>query len=227
MHFNKLKTNPKYLNHHVIRRCNDLLETLLLFEEDMYHQRKYCGMRQAVAKHDGVNRQRTQTEIPKKDVEVHKSQYYWMLLNNPIRSLTMMMISSVLHPPKNRSWPVHTHNTAICCNHMVTLHALFLSDLSAQNKSIEDYLHQIQQGIESVQEPEVLKQVLSLVTQATSALKSAGNPDNIHPFTVKERFAPAQKNECNIRKPVAVQLLVHIVKRCPAPYGDSTWARSY
>ena len=65
---NKLKTNPKYLNHRVNRRCDDLLETLLLFEEDMFHQRKYCEtMSQASAKHDAVDRQRTETE---KDVKV-------------------------------------------------------------------------------------------------------------------------------------------------------------
>jgi hypothetical protein len=76
---------------------------------------------------------------------------------------------------------------------------LFLSELSAQKKSIEDYLHQIQQGIESVQEPKVLKQVFSLVMQATSVLKSASNPNNVHPFTMKERFAPAKKNETQLQ----------------------------
>ena len=38
---NKLKTNPKYLHHHVNRLCDGLLETLLLFEEDMFHDRKH------------------------------------------------------------------------------------------------------------------------------------------------------------------------------------------
>ena len=37
---NKLKTNPRYLNHKVNRRCDDLIETLLLVEVDMYYERK-------------------------------------------------------------------------------------------------------------------------------------------------------------------------------------------
>ena len=38
--FNKLKTNPRYLNHKVNRRCDDLIETLLSVEEDMFYDRK-------------------------------------------------------------------------------------------------------------------------------------------------------------------------------------------
>ena len=71
--------------------------------------------------------------------------------------------------------------------------------MSAQRKSIEDYLHQVQQGIESVQEPNILRRVLSLVMQATSALKAVSNPDDVHSFIVKERFAPAQKNETQLQ----------------------------
>ena len=36
---NKLKSNPKYFGHKVNRRCDDLLETLLKLEEDMFHER--------------------------------------------------------------------------------------------------------------------------------------------------------------------------------------------
>ena len=43
---------------------------------------------------------------------------------------------------------------------------------------------------------EVLNRVLNLVMQASSALKSYNNPkDQHHPFIVKEKFPPAQKNE--------------------------------
>ena len=38
--FNKLKTNPHYLNHHVNRRCDDLIEMLLAVEADMFFERK-------------------------------------------------------------------------------------------------------------------------------------------------------------------------------------------
>ena len=37
---NKLKTNPRYLNHNVNRRCDDLIEVLLLVEVDMFYERK-------------------------------------------------------------------------------------------------------------------------------------------------------------------------------------------
>lgn len=36
---NKLKTNPRYLNHHVNRRCDDLIEVLLKIEEDTFYDR--------------------------------------------------------------------------------------------------------------------------------------------------------------------------------------------
>ena len=37
---NKLKSNPRYLNHKVNRRCDDLIETLLSVEVDMFYERK-------------------------------------------------------------------------------------------------------------------------------------------------------------------------------------------
>ncbi|XP_065903839.1 uncharacterized protein [Dysidea avara] len=38
--FNKLKTNPKYFNHKVNRRCDDLIEVLLMMETDVFFERK-------------------------------------------------------------------------------------------------------------------------------------------------------------------------------------------
>ena len=37
---NKLKCNPWYHNHKVNRRCDDLIETLLSVEIDMFYERK-------------------------------------------------------------------------------------------------------------------------------------------------------------------------------------------
>ena len=37
---NKLKTNPRYLNHKVNRRCDDLIEVLLSVEADLFYERK-------------------------------------------------------------------------------------------------------------------------------------------------------------------------------------------
>ena len=36
---NKLKTNPRYMNHHVNRRCDDLIQILLTIEEDVFFER--------------------------------------------------------------------------------------------------------------------------------------------------------------------------------------------
>ena len=35
---NKLKTNPRYLNHWANRRCDDLIEVLFTIEEDMFFE---------------------------------------------------------------------------------------------------------------------------------------------------------------------------------------------
>ena len=104
-----------------------------------------------------------------------------------------MMTISVLPLQKKESRLVNTlHN-------QLQLHGLSfimtLIDLSAQKKSIEEYLCQIQQGIESVQEPEVLKRVLSLLMQANSSLTSVSNAE-VH---AKEKFALAQKNETQLQ----------------------------
>ena len=51
----------------------------------MFHQRKYHEiMSQASAKHDGADQQRAGTDISERDVKVHKSQYYCMLLKHLI-----------------------------------------------------------------------------------------------------------------------------------------------
>lgn len=94
--------------------------------------------------------------------------------------------------PKKRKQAGNVH-----CNYHTNCFITALIDLSAQKKSIEEYLHQIEQGIELVQEPEILKRVLSLVMQANSSLQSVSN-STIPGFIVKERFAPAQKNETQL-----------------------------
>lgn len=107
----------------------------------------------------------------------------------------MMVIAFfVLLLPKDRSWLVYIHTQDLS---QLASHCFVVTiDLSGQKRSIEEYLHQVQQGIQSVQDSEVLNRVLNLVMQASSALKSFNNPnDPQHPFIVKDRFPPAQKNE--------------------------------
>ena len=43
--FYKLKSNPRYLNHHVNRRCDDLIEILLAVETDTFFERKRKELR--------------------------------------------------------------------------------------------------------------------------------------------------------------------------------------
>ena len=53
----KLKTNPRYLNHKVNRRCDDLIEVLLSVEEDLFYDRKRKELLtttgEALKKHEG------------------------------------------------------------------------------------------------------------------------------------------------------------------------------
>ena len=71
---NKLKTNPKYLNHHVNRRCDDLIAILLSFEEDMYHDRKYLDIMTSPdslsLKHDGIDHHKKAIGISNDDIKV-------------------------------------------------------------------------------------------------------------------------------------------------------------
>lgn len=68
---NKLKTNPKYLNHRVNRRCDDLTETLLLFEEDMFHQRKYLEIMSQHSGSDDHDQQKTMTDTEEVYIKVN------------------------------------------------------------------------------------------------------------------------------------------------------------
>ena len=72
---NKLKTNPRYLNHCVNCRCDDLMEVLLKIEEDMFHERKRKEIMltpvQATLKVDGAERHKSGKCIPDSSVQMH------------------------------------------------------------------------------------------------------------------------------------------------------------
>ena len=55
--FPKLKTNPRYLNYKVNRRCDDLIEALLSVEEDLLYDTKrkelLTTISEASKKHEG------------------------------------------------------------------------------------------------------------------------------------------------------------------------------
>lgn len=69
-----MKTNPRYLNHHVNRRCDDLIEVLMTIELDLFYDRmrKEIMMtpQDASTKVDGEGRHVRGEEIPDSSVKV-------------------------------------------------------------------------------------------------------------------------------------------------------------
>ena len=78
---------------------------------------------------------------------------------------------------------------------------IWLLELCAQKKSIVQYLEEIREAIQPVEESGVLEHVQSLLMQANTALKVASKTEAAYskPFTKVEPFAPAQKNETQLR----------------------------
>ena len=76
-------------------------------------------------------------------------------------------------------------------------------DLTGRKRAVEGYLHDIRRHTEATDDPNVLDKVLSLIMQASAALNvvTAESEKEMKPFEIKERFAPAQKNEVQLRFP--------------------------
>ena len=74
---NRLKTNPRYLNHNVNRRCDDLIEVLLSVEVDMFYERKrkelLTSTTEASRKVEGDRHTKGQSIV---DLKVH-TQVIW------------------------------------------------------------------------------------------------------------------------------------------------------
>ena len=75
------------------------------------------------------------------------------------------------------------------------------ADITGRKAAVEKYLQELQTSVEETGDPEVLDWVLSLLIQASAALKAVSTtPErNTNSFEVKERFAPTQKNEVQLR----------------------------
>lgn len=71
---NKLKTNPNYLNHKVNRRCDDLLQVLFHYEQDMFcdRMRKEIMMSPSDAseKVEGTKRHSLGAQMPTSNIQV-------------------------------------------------------------------------------------------------------------------------------------------------------------
>ena len=82
---NKLKTNPRYLNHHVNRRCDDLIEVLLKIEEDSFYEcmRKEVMLtpQDASLKQEGNERHYRGKEIDDSAVAVSNIHSYSYIYN--------------------------------------------------------------------------------------------------------------------------------------------------
>ena len=67
---------------------------------------------------------------------------------------------------------------------------------------MENYLQEIHKSVEETSDPNVLDRVISLMSQASAALRSvSANPDESHlgSFEIKERFAPTKRNEVQLK----------------------------
>lgn len=77
---NKLKTNPRYLDKHANRRCDDLIQVLLRIEEDMFHDRKRKEIMgspsDASLKLEGDERHARGVEIPDSSVTLINDNQY-------------------------------------------------------------------------------------------------------------------------------------------------------
>ena len=69
---NKHKTNPRYLNHNINRRCDDLIEVLMSVEEDLFYERRrkevLTSITEATRKVEGDRHSRGQSIV---DSKVH------------------------------------------------------------------------------------------------------------------------------------------------------------
>ena len=76
-------TNPRYLNHAVNRRCDDLVELLFKFEEDMFHNRIsreiISSPKDASLCQEGTYRHQSGMQISDSDVKV---SYYEIITGN-------------------------------------------------------------------------------------------------------------------------------------------------
>lgn len=71
---NKLKINPRYLNRHVNRRCDDLIEVLMMIKHDLFYDRMrkevMMSSQDASIKVGGEKRHGHREDIPDLSIKV-------------------------------------------------------------------------------------------------------------------------------------------------------------
>ena len=105
---------------------------------------------------------------------------------------------------KNRNKQVYIE-TFFLIRFLYFSHCSYLEDLIGRKKALEGYLQEIHSYSKATEDPHVLDRVLSLMMQAAAALKAVCIPSacdqevELDPLPVKEKFAPAQKHEIQLR----------------------------
>jgi hypothetical protein len=114
---NKLKTNPRYLAHHVNRRVDDLVAVLLTIEEDIFHERMrkevMCDSHDASLKCEGSNRHQKGNAIPDTAVKVIDQHSYAVMSADGTSSSTVVIHS---HNCNSANKPCALHCTALECH---------------------------------------------------------------------------------------------------------------
>jgi len=87
--------------------------------------------------------------------------------------------------------------------HIHCVHILatsFATDIAGKKKAIQLYLDRIKNGVEKIYDHHMLDHVLALLMQADASCKVLDDRNNnIKEFERKDIFAPAQKNETQLR----------------------------
>ena len=109
---NKLKTNPRYLNHHVNRRCDDLIEVLMMIEYDIFYDRKrkevMMSSKDASVKVNGGKRHANGNDIPDLSVKVCQMIYTYThdAFNETVLAITDIQYE-VQSSEKDKKYSVH------------------------------------------------------------------------------------------------------------------------
>ena len=74
-----------------------------------------------------------------------------------------------------------------------------VTDIAGKKKAIQVYLDKIKNGIGSINDQHTLDRILSLLMQVDTSCRVINNDVNIKDFEKKDTFAPAQKNETQLR----------------------------
>ena len=98
---------------------------------------------------------------------------------------------------------LRVHALFHCSHYIIELHKTIsvATDIAGRKKAIQVYLDKIKNGIEKTNDQHILDRILSLLIQADTSyrvLESESETD-IKEFEKKDTFAPAQKNEIQLR----------------------------